>query len=173
MWNSILILILFTFIFFYVINMNVETTRCNKKDEVCYDGNGKYQYKGRGEERESVEVLLSRIDWLAKNAANTSFYTISYIIAYAIVLAVGFILYGYAKYLISPWEMILVLFSSYIICFSILNLFNFHTDKYPNYYIRKNINYIAERFNIPISEPPNPVKKGVPHRTEIQDVLSK
>lgn len=171
MWDSLLVLIIFTIIFFYVININVKTTRCNKDSDECYDGNGCTQYKGRGEENETVDILLSRIDWLAKNSTNTSFYAVAYLIAYSIVLSVIFILYAYSKYIISPWEMILVLFASYIITFSILNLFQFHSEKYPHYYIRKNINYISKRFNIPIREPPKPIKNKLPHRTEVQDVL--
>ena len=172
MWNSFLILAIFTVFFFYVININVTTTRCNKDSKECYDGNGYTQYKGRGDENEDIHVLLSRIDWLAKNSTNTSFYTVAYLIAYATVLSVTFILYAYSEYIISPWEMILVLFASYIVTFSILNLFQFHSEKYPNYYIRKNIDYISQRYNINIKEPPLPVKNKLPHRTKVQDVLS-
>jgi len=171
MWSSFLILIVFTLIFFYVIGINVATTRKNKDSTEEFDGNGMYQYKGRGFKNEPVDILLSRIDWLAKNSTNASFYAVAYLIAYSIVLSVSFILYAYSKYIISPWEMLLVLFASYIVTFSILNLFQFHSEKYPHYYIRKNIDYISKRFNIPISEPPNPVENVLPHRTEVQDVL--
>ena len=173
MISSIFVLILFTVIFFYVIALNVETTRTNKSNSKDFDGNGEYQYKGRGDENESVDILLSRIDWLAKNSINTTLYTVSYIISYAVMLAVIFIMYGYSKYFLSPWEIILTLFSSFIVSFSILNLFQFHTDRFPNYYIRKNIDYISKKFNIPIYEPPNPVKNEVHKRTEVQDVLTR
>ena len=172
MWSNLFVLILFTIIFFYVIGINVETTRSHKEGGESYDGNGYYQYKGRGERNENIDILLSRIDWLAKNANNTSFYTVAYLISYAILLAVIFVVYAYSRRLTSPWEMILILFSSYIVTFSILNLFQFHTDKYPQYYIRKNLDYIAKRFGIKLNEPPDPIKHGVPHRTEIQDVLT-
>ena len=173
MISSISVIILFTVIFFYVIGLNVEITRTNKSNSKDFDGNGQYQYKGRGHEKESVDILLSRIDWLAKNSVNTSLYTVSYIMAYAIMLAVVFILYAYSKYFLSPWEIMLSLFSSFIVCFSILNLFQFHTDRFPNYYIRKNIDYISKKFNIPIYEPPNPLKNEVHKRTEVQDVLTR
>ena len=173
MISSISVLILFTIIFFYVIGINIQTTRTNESNNKNEDGNGKYQYKGRGDQNENIDVLLSRIDWLAKNSVNTSLYTISYITSYGIMLAVIFILYAHSKYFLSPWEIILTLFSSFIVCFSILNLFQFHTDRFPNYYIRKNIDYISKNFNIPIFDPPNPIEKEVHKRTEVQDVLTR
>ena len=122
MWDSLLILILFTIIFFYVIGLNVEITRMNKDNKDNYDGNGVNQYKGRGHYSEDIQTLLSRIDWLAKNNMNANFYLIAYLIAYAITLSVSFILYATTNYIISVWELILVLFASYIVTFSILNL---------------------------------------------------
>ena len=171
---NILLFILLTILFFIVIGINKNVSRCNENSgESCFDGNGCYQYKGRGDEKEDVAVLLSRIDWLAKNACNGSLYTTAYIISYAILLAVIFVLYAYSQYLISVFEMTLIIASSFIIVFSILNLFSFHTDKYPNYYIRKNIQILSERFQIPIHEPPHPTLNKLPHRTEVQDILSR
>ena len=173
MWDSILIFVLFTIIFFYVISINAHNSRCNESNDINSDGNGYNQYKGRGKKCETIDVLLSRIDWLAKKSENNSPYTTSYIICYAILLAVIFILYAYSYYILSPWEMILILFSGFIIVFSILNLFQFHTDKYPNYYIRKNIDYISRNYNIPIYEPPEPLDSKIAHRTKVHDVLNK
>ena len=172
---NILLFILLTILFFIVIGINKNVSRCNEESgkEEGFDGNGCYQYKGRGDEKEDVSVLLSRIDWLAKNSVNGSLYTTAYIISYAILLAVIFVLYAYSRYMISVFEMALIVASSFIIVFSILNLFSFHTDKYPNYYIRKNINILAERFQIPISDPPLPTFNKLPHRTQVQDILSK
>ena len=58
MIGSIFVLILFTFVFFYVIGLNVEFTRTNKSNDKNFDGNGQTQYKGRGEENENVDVLF-------------------------------------------------------------------------------------------------------------------
>ena len=173
MWDSFLIFILFTIIFFYVISVNAQNSRTNESNNENLDGNGYNQYKGRGKKYETIDVLLSRIDWLAKKSENNSPYTTSYIISYAILLAIIFVLYAYSTYILSPWEIILILFSSFIIVFSVLNLFQFHTDKYPNYYIRKNIDYISRNYNIPIYEPPNPIESKKLNRTKVQDVLSK
>ena len=172
---AILLFIFLTIIFFIVIGINKNLSRCNEDSKnKCFDGNGCYQYKGRGDEGEDVAVLLSRIDWLAKNACNGSLYTTAYIISYVILLSIIFILYAYSKYLISVFEMSLLIASSFIIVFSILNLFSFHTDKYPNYYIRKNIEILSERFQIPIHDPPPPKEKDkLPHRTAVQDILSR
>jgi hypothetical protein len=173
MWDTLFVFIFFTLLFFLIIDLNKNTSRCNENDKNCYDGNGCYQYKGRGEKNERVEILLSRIDWLAKNSSNKSLYTTSYIISYAIMLAVSVILYAYSNYIVSPWELILFLFSSFIITFSILNLFSFHTDRYNDYYIRENIRYISNQLQIPIFEPPLPSShSSIPHRTQVQDVLS-
>lgn len=170
--ESILIFLLFTFIFFLAISQNKKVSRCSKGKE-CYDGNGKYQYKGRGYKEESVDVLLSRIDWLAKNSSNKSLYTTSYIIAYPSLIAVIFILYAFSKYIMNYYELIVVLISIFIICFSILNLFDFHTDRYPSYYIRQNIKYIYSKLDIEYRhEPPNPsCKSSIPHRSKVRDIL--
>ena len=174
MLYNILLFILFTIIFFVVVNINKNLSRCNETGKECFDGNGCFQYKGRGEDNEDISVLLSRIDWLAKNAANGSLYTTSYIVSYGVLLAVIFVLYAYSRYLISGFEMVLILASTFIVVFSILNLFSFHTDKYPNYYIRKNIDILSKRFNLNISDPPLPLSSSsVPHRTQVQDILSR
>ena len=171
---SIFIFLLFTVIFFIVINYKTEVSKCSGLGDKCYDGNGRYQYKGRGYKKESVEVLLSRIDWLAKNSTNTTLYSTAYIIAFPITLAVIVILFAFTSYIISPWEIVLILFSSFIISFSILNLFYFHTDRYPNYYIRKNIDYIRRQLSLEKTEPPKPSPYSkTPFRTKIQDVLTK
>ena len=117
-----LLFILLTILFFIVIGINKNISRCNGEDGKCFDGNGYFQYKGRGKKDESLEILLSRIDWLAKNAANGSLYTTSYIISYAILLATILILYAYSNYIVSVFEMLLILASSFITVFSILNL---------------------------------------------------
>jgi hypothetical protein len=174
MLYSFLLFILLTIIFFIVIGINKNISRCNEEDGNCFDGNGCFQYKGRGKKSESLEILLSRIDWLAKNASNGSLYTTSYIISYAILLATILILYAYSNYIVSIFEMCLILTSSFITVFSILNLFSFHTDKYPNYYIRKNLEYLAKGFNIQLRDPPPPdAASKVPHRTKVQDILSR
>ncbi len=170
-WN-VIVFILITILFFVVVNINKNVSRCNETDGTCFDGNGRFQYKGRGEDNEDVSILLSRIDWLAKNSSNGSLYTTSYIVAYGVLLAVIFVLYAYSRYLISVFEMVLILASTFIVVFSILNLFSFHTDKYPNYYIRKNIDILSKRFNLDISDPPPPIS-SVPHRTQVQDILSR
>jgi hypothetical protein len=174
MLYSFLLFIFLTIIFFIVIGINKNVSRCHGNEKDCFDGNGYYQYKGRGKKNESVEILLSRIDWLAKNSCNGSLYTTSYIISYAILLATILILYSYSNYIVSPFEIILILASNFITVFSILNLFSFHTDKYPNYYIRRNIEYLSKQFNLSISDPPPPsLTSKVPHRTKVQDILSK
>lgn len=138
----------------------------------CYDGNGKYQYKGRGYKKESVETLLNRIDWLAKNSVNDALYTTSYIIAFATTLAVFFIIYAFSGYILTVWEIVIILFAAFVVSFSIMNLFTFHTDRYRNYYIRKNIDYISKKLRTRIKEPPNPSHKShMPFRTKVQDIL--
>jgi prepilin signal peptidase PulO-like enzyme (type II secretory pathway) len=153
--------------------MNKKHSRTNESNSDDFDGNSSYQYKGKGHFTESYDVLLSRIDWLAKNAENKSLYTTSYIIAYVIMLAVIIILYACSSYVINIWEMVLVLVASFIAVFSILNLFSFHTEKYTNYYIRKNLEYISNQLHISLFEPPVPIKIELPHRTFVQDVISK
>ena len=171
---SIIIFLILTFLFFLVIAHKTNLSRCSNPKEKCYDGNGIYQYKGRGDKEESIDILLSRIDWLAKNSTNNMLYSTSYIISYAFTLAIIIILYAFSLYICSPWEIIVIIFAAFIISFSILNLFQFHTDSYPNYYIRKNIDYISRQMRCEITDPPLPsFKSKVPFRTKVYDVLIK
>ena len=174
MWSQLLIFILFTLIFILIIGENVNITRCPYEGGKCFDGNGKYQYIGRGCEDESVSTLLKRIDWTAKNYENNPLYTTAYIISYSVLLGIIFILYTYSQYCISALEMVIFLFAVFIIVFSIMNLFNFHTNRYPIYYMRQNLKYISDKTGIKLDQPPKPCPKThVPHRTHVRDILSK
>ncbi len=169
----VLALIVSTIIFYFVMMEHAEIDRCPYRGGKCFDGNGKYQYKGRGCENESVSRLLSRIDWLAKNSTNKPIYTTSYIIAYALTLGVLIILYATSYYTLNVWEYIIILLISFIIVFSITNLINFHSDRYPIYYIRENISLISDKLKTEIRNPPKPCKDTyVPHRTTLRDKLS-
>lgn len=172
-YSLFLIFIVATIIFFLMVSENVSISQCPYKNGKCYDGNGKYQYKGRGFKDESVELLLNRIDWLAKNSINKPLYITSYIISYILVLGVMVVLYATSQYILNVCEYVILLLVAYIITFSVTNLIAFHTDKYPTYYIRNNIDYIANKLNIKLKEDPGcPSKHSkVPHRTYIQDKL--
>lgn len=168
----IIVFILATLIFFVMIAENASVSRCPYTGGECYDGNGRYQYKGRGCKDEDVPTLLSRIDWLAKNSTNKPLYTTSYIIAYVLVLGIMIIMYATSEYVLSVIEYILILIVGFIIVFSITNLNEFHTDRYPSYYIRNNLNYIADKMNLDLEEPNDPCcDTKVPYRTYIRDKL--
>lgn len=172
--SLIVIFIVATFIFFAVIAENATIDRCPYDGGKCYDGNGKYQYKGRGCKDETVQKLLSRTDWVAKNMLNKPLYTTSYIISYVLVLGIIVVFYGISEYVLSVWEYVILLIVSYIITFSITNLIGFHTDRYPIYYIRNNIDYIGDKLKIKLKEDPGkPCDDAkVPYRTYIQDKLN-
>jgi len=168
----IFVFILSTLIFVIMILENASIDRCPYKGGKCYDGNGKYQYKGRGCEKESVRTLLSRVDWTAKNTLKKPLFAISYIIAYVLILGLMVVMYGSSKYTFSVYEYVVLLIMAYIITFSLINLINFHTDRYPIYYIRNNISYIADKLNLELDEEPDhPCNDKLPHRTYIQDKL--
>ena len=171
MWELLILFIGLTFLFFLMININKNKSRCNSSNHENFDGNGEYQYKGRGDRQEDIDVLLSRIDWLAKNSIHKSLYTTSYIIAYILLIAVVFILYACSSYILSVWEMILIILSAFVICFSVLNLFNFHTERYNDYYIRNNIALLSEKLNLTLMEPPPPISTEKLNRTIVQDTL--
>lgn len=169
----IIVFILATVIFFLMTSENVSINQCPYPNGKCYDGNGKYQYKGRGSEKESIQVLLSRIDWLAKNNLNKPIYITSYIISYLLILGVMVVMYATSKYILNAWEYVILLIVAFIITFSITNLIGFHSDRYPSYYIRNNISYIADKLSLKIKDNPgNPSNcTKIPHRTYIQDKL--
>ena len=173
MWAALLVFILFTLIFVFAMVEQANIDRCPYEGGKCFDGNGQYQYKGRGCANDPVGILLSRIDWLAEKSNHKPLYSIGYIISYAILLAIIIIAYAFHCYFLSAWEMIIYIFAAFIIAFSILNLFNFHTDRYPIYYTRENVKYIADKLNIYLPETPNPCpKSSIPHRTKVRDVLN-
>jgi len=168
----ITIFILFSILFFIMISDNANINRCPYEGGKCYDGNGKYQYKGRGCKDEPVSTLINRIDWLAKNSYNKPLYSVAYIIAYVLALAVLVVLYATSCYVLSVWEYIIILLVAYIITFSLINLIGFHADRYPLYYIRNNISYIADKMNIDLKEPPHPCDDTkVPFRTYVRDKI--
>ena|SRR5579883_2518418 len=175
MWSTIFMLLIFTALFVLAIDINKNNSRCNDKNNDSFDGNGHYQYKGRGHKSEDVPTLIHRIDWLAKNAYKKSCYTTAYIMAYSILLVFLFIPYAYSGYLVSMWELTIALFAFFILIFSLLNLFEFHTDRYHNYYIRQNIEYISHKLNMDTLnvELKEPKTNFIPHRTKVQDILSK
>lgn len=171
-YSLIFAFIIATIIFITMILENASIDRCPYKGGKCYDGNGKYQYKGRGCKKESIQTLLSRVDWTAKNTLKKPLFAISYIIAYVLILAVSVIMYGSCGYILSVYEYIILLIAAYIITFSVINLINFHTDRYPIYYIRNNISYIVDKLNLELDEEPDhPCNDKLPHRTYIQDKL--
>ena len=174
-WDSILIFILFFILLIVAISFNTEETRCpGDGSGVCFDGNGRYQYKGRGSNKESVETLLQRIKWTGKNMQNRFLYSTSYIISFIILLAFIIILYAYSKYCIIATELVVVLNVVFIIVFSILNLFDFHTDRYPQYYIVDNILRIQKKLGYKNKDPPRPRKETyVPHRTRVREILNR
>jgi hypothetical protein len=166
------VFILLTAIFVFVIIYKGNKSRTNRYSNENFDGNGEFHYRGRGCKRENVETLLRRIDWLAKNSINDSLYTTSYLIAFIITLGFFFIVYAFYNLILSPWIIITSLFVSFVVCFSVMNLFDFHTNRYRNYYIRKNLDYIYKKLKINRKDPPLPSSKSkMPFRTKVQDVL--
>ena len=154
--------------------MNATKSRSNNEDINCFDGNGEYQYLGRGSMDEDIPILLDRIDWLAKNNSEKSLYTTSFIVTLPILISTILTVYSYSSYFLSEYEIILIVLSTFISVFSILNLLQFHTDRYSDYYIRNNINLIRKKYNLSMKEDKlkNNIVTSLPHRTEIQDVLS-
>ena len=173
-WDTITVFILFFIIFIIAISFNIKESRCPKEGAVCFDGNGKYQYKGRGHTNESVETLLQRIKWSAKNTQNRLLYSVSYIISFIVLLAVIIILYGYSYYCMVVSELVVLLLAIFIVVFSVFNLFDFHTDRYPQYYIIKNVLRIQKKLGLDNKDPPKPNKKSyVPNRTKIREIFNR
>ena len=90
----------------------------------------------------------------------------------ALSLGILITLYATSYYVLSVWEYIILLIISFIIVFSVTNLINFHTDRYPAYYIRSNTGYIADKLHIKLKDPGRPCDDTrVPYRTYIRDKL--
>ena len=171
--SLIVVFIIATIIFFWMISENATVSRCPYDGGECYDGNGRDQYKGRGCKDETVKILLSRTDWVAKHILDKPLYTTSYIIAYALVLGILIVMYAISQYVLSVWEYVVLLMVSFIITFSITNLIGFHTDRYPVYYMRNNLGYVAEKLRMKLDRnPDHPCDDAkVPYRTYIRDKL--
>lgn len=172
MWKSIIVLLILTIFFILTLNYQSSERKCPGSGGPCFDGNGKYQHKGRGHDDEDVETLLDRIDWLAKHGDTSYIYTTSFIVAFLSTLGVFLVLYGYSSYVPNEWEILIVVLTLFLIFFSVTTLFGFHDDRYPYYYIRSNIKRIQCQLGLDSSDPPRPVNNYIPHRTEIRDTLS-
>ena len=171
---TLFVFILLTAIFVFVIIYKGNRSRTNRYSNENFDGNGEYHYRGRGCKRENVETLLRRIDWLAKNSVNDALYTTSYLIGFCITLGIFFVVYAFYYLVLSPWVILMILFVSFVVSFSIMNLFDFHTNRYRNYYIRENLDHIYKKLGIVRKDPPLPSSKSkMPFRTKVQDVLSR
>lgn len=178
MWLVIIVFIILTVVFIYAMGYQKRGTRCpepleDTKDQVCFDGNGKSQRRGRGHDDESVETLLNRIAWGAKHAQTHYLYSMSYIIAYAIMLGVVALVLQRCP---TVYEMVMIIAGAFLITFSVFTLFNFHTDRYPLYYIRENVGRIKEKLKLDTTfkNPGKPIHDNrIPFRTFVQDKLER
>ena len=173
-WYSFLVFILLTIVFLVAVSENSDQMNCPYPGGKCYNGNGKHQYKGRGSNKDSVSTLLSRIDWIGKKGAQYNGYAISFMTAYIILIGIMLVMYGCSEYMLSPWEIIVLILAIYLILFSIGNFMDFHGHRYPMYYLRNNSNLIAKKLGLKLkTKVSKPTCSGVPHRTIVRDVLVK
>lgn len=178
MWLVIVVFILLTILFIYSMSYNKKGTRCpspheDTKEQICFDGNGKSQRKGRGHDDESVETLLNRIAWSSKKAEVKYLYSMSYIIAYAIMLGVVALVLQRVP---TVYEMVMIIAGAFLITFSVFTLFSFHTDRYPLYYIRENVGRIKDKLGLDTTfkNPGKPRNNDrIPFRTFVQDKLER
>lgn len=171
---TLFVFIILTVLFVIAIKYVQTQGRCPNKDEPCFDGNGTKQWKGRGWYTDNVETLLQRIDWLAKNGQKETSYVMSYVLAYLVSIAIMLVLYGYNGYIPCWSELVVIVLVAYLVLFSVDNLFNFHTDRYPYYYIRENTNLIQDQLGYYKGCPHRPHKHSkVPHRTIVRDILER
>ena len=170
--NTVVVIVLATVIYLIVAYWQDSQTHCCRKEDgtqLNSDGNGKYLYKGRGHDDESMETLLQRIDWSAKHFSDNDYlfilaYKISFLVSISLIIAL------FPRWP-TMWEVLLFLLISYIIIYSVLSLAQFHVARYPLYYIRDNVKRIQQRKHYRQQAPPDPILNDLPHRTQITDLL--
>lgn len=169
--SCILVIVIASILFLYTISYKKSGTRSNPDDVESYDGNGVYQYKGRGSDSETIEVLLQRISWAASNGPKKYIFSMAYIIAFVSTIAVFLLLYSCGRNSPNVYEFLLVLLVIYLTTFSILGLFRFHTDRYPYFYIKQNAMRLQQILKCNAGDPPLPTNQPIPHRTVMRDII--
>jgi len=131
-----------------------------------HDGNGNAYYMGRGHSRESIEVLLDRIEWSTYLNSRISVIWRFFIITIIIML---FVVIVVMQKVPTPAKMILLFLAIFIPMFATHQLFYMHGDVYNDYYIKNNVQLLREKLDIPHKKDKKlkePTKK-LPNRTVV------
>jgi len=145
-------------------------SRCNKTASICRDGDGMYQYKGRGSDKDNISVLLGRIIWLAGHhdktfTYHTSFTTSTFISIGLLALMMAFGIDFSAPFLLSIFLLV------FLMIFSMQSLHDFHTARYSHYYTKFNARKVLEKLKLKEVKAPPPTVEEIPHRTVIRTFL--
>lgn len=130
-------------------------------------GFGAVNYKGVGHHSESLETLLSRAYWVADADGRHLKWRRALIIA----VVSGLLLAGINRGT-SIRNFLLTVLVVFLTAFSTLQFMRFHSDAFNGYYVRNNLQMVADRIGVSITTPPDPIKLAkVPYIRDLKYVL--
>ena len=167
MWSSWLLLIFFGLLAIYAIRADVRLVNCppaGSKNSGCHSGNGEINYLGRANKDDPIDLLLTRIDWVAESEQRVSWelraFAISYISLLLLIVAVF-------RRTPRPDEILLTLLVVFIVVISFINYSNFHSVLYSSYYIHDNVDRIRSRLDLSPTNLQEADSLKLPHPSQI------
>ncbi len=113
--------------------------------EKCGDGKGKYYVDGIGNENDKVEKLLEKIEWLSDFDTKTTKWRRAYMLAFLIALLSLMIS---LKTFPSGEQLIVSIIIAFIVIYISFSYYNYHYERYPVYYTKKNIEHIRKKLKM-------------------------
>lgn len=113
----------------------------------CGDGKGKYYIDGKGNLSDSPSVLLDKIILVSKYQENTVKWRRSIVLAFIICILFSLLV---LRRFMEGYELVISMFTIFIIIYQSYSYYQFHYDRYPEFYIKKNVEYLRKKFDLGI-----------------------
>lgn len=118
-----------------------------------HEGNGECYYKSRGNDDDSVEMLLNRIDWNTDFHKCYEFWPRVLLPTIISVILISLMIY---RKLPPISHLILMVIIIFIVFYATFQYMYTHGDIYRDSYVRDNVNRIRDKLNLPAGEPSDP-----------------
>lgn len=165
---SLAILMILFILFVYFVYADWQKCRC-PPDGPCVDGNGEIHYKGRPHPDDELSHILDRIDWVSTTQLRSNKVMRAYNIAFVSMLIILCLLWRRWPYV---YEILILTGAIFLVGLAMAKLYDFHSDIYPIYYIKDNVNQLREIFDAIANDPNEPGSiDDIPHHTVIRREL--
>ncbi len=115
----------------------------NGDSKLIGDGHGKYYYKGKKDDKDTVETLLDKINILADTSKNTVKWRRCLILGTVSALIVSLLTFNRFPTGKQFFMILLPIFGTFYASF---NYYEYHYDRYPREYIHENTKQIGDNF---------------------------